>query len=156
MRKFIFTFLVSLICVGGFAQNRYPQLPARPPMAQVQNMPDVSENYDMSEIDIDRLAERLKLNDYQTEYLKITHENMVDEIAQSAEKHGFVKTRSLDKAIANNIKSMKKVLNDEQFKLYSELLTTTIRNNFNMMLYNTFKDMPRRRPIPFRRNIPTN
>lgn len=156
MRKIIFTVLISLICVCGFSQNHYPQLPSRPPVTQVPQMPDVAENYDMSEINIDRLAERLKLNDYQTEYLKIAHETMVDDIAKSAEQNGFIKTRHLDKAIANNIKTMKKVLNDEQFKLYRELLTTTIRNNFNMMLYNTFKDIPRRRPIPFRRIMPAN
>lgn len=144
MKKFIFTILISLVCVCGFSQNRNYQRP---------QVPDVTENYDMSEINIDRLAERLKLNDYQTEYLKIVHETMVNEIAKSAESHGFIKTRYLDKAIANNIKSMKKVLNDEQFKLYSELLTTTIRNNFNMMLYNTFKDMPR---LPRRMAPPPN
>lgn len=144
MKKFIFTILISLICVCGFSQNMNYQR---------SQIPDVTENYDMSEINIDRLADRLKLNDYQIEYLKIAHETMINEISKSAKTHSFIKTRHLDKAIANNIKTMKKVLNDDQFKLYSELLTTTIRNNFNMMLYNTFKDMPR---LPRRMDSPPN
>ena len=130
MKKILLLLAITFINVCCLAQMR-PQIP------------DISENYDMSEINIDRLADRLKLNDYQTEYLKIVHKTMVNEINEGIAFHGFIKTRYLDKAIANNIKSMKKVLNDEQFKLYSELLTTTIRNNFNMMLYNTFKDMPK-------------
>lgn len=130
MKKILLLLAITFINVCCLAQVR-PQIP------------DISENYDMSEINIDRLAERLKLNDYQTEYLKIVHETMVTEINDGIASHGFIKTRKLDRAIANNIKSMKKVLSNEQFELYRELLTTTIRNNFNMMLYNTFKDMPK-------------
>ena len=77
MKKILLLLAITFINVCCLAQVR-PQIP------------DISENYDMSEINIDRLAERLKLNDYQTEYLKIVHETMVTEINDGI---GYINTK---------------------------------------------------------------
>lgn len=151
MKKFILTIICAAIVSVAFAQ-RVGQFPTPP------QVPDVTENYDMSGVDINQLAKNLYLDNIQMEYLKIVYNQMLEEISECVESNGFLKTRKLDKAIANNIKSMEKlyrleVFTKEQFETYRELLTTTIRNNFQMMWYNTFKDMPR---PPRRMVVPPN
>ena len=118
MKKIVLTFVFAVFATFGFAQNRF----------EVPSI-NIDECYDLS-IDVSRLSNRLQLTSEQVEFMKAINDCMNREIEEASSSEGFVKAMQFRKAIDKDVRNMKKILDEEQFEIYVQLLFTTIRNNF--------------------------
>lgn len=109
MKKVVLTFVMAMFMSMGFAQSDF-------------------------NFDVRRLANKLQLNQEQVERVELISENMFREIDDAENLNGFEKSIKVRKAINKDIRSMRSILDDNQFNEYVVLLITTLRNN----VYNEF------------------
>ena len=119
MKKLVLTFIMAFTAILGFSQSRFHHF--RP-------LINLDECYELT-IDLNRLSDKLQLDESQMEYLEVATDCMHQDIEDAISKKGFRKHGELNKAIAKDIQYMKEVLNEEQFKMYVDLLLTTLHNN---------------------------
>lgn len=109
MKKVVLTFVMAMFMSIGFAQSDF-------------------------NFDVRRLANKLQLNQEQVERVELISENMFREIDDAENLNGFEKSIKVRKAINKDIRSMRSILDDNQFNEYVVLLITTLKNN----VYNEF------------------
>ena len=109
MKKFVLTIAMTMFMSMGFAQSDF-------------------------NFDVRRLANKLQLTTEQVESVELISENLFREIEDAENLNGFEKSVKVRKAINKDIRSMRSVLDDNQFNEYVVLLITTLRNN----VYNEF------------------
>jgi hypothetical protein len=109
MKKVVLTFVMAMFMSMGFAQSDF-------------------------NFDVRRLANKLQLNQEQVERVELISENMFREIDDAENLNGFEKSIKVRKAINKDIRSMRSILDDNQFNEYVVLLITTLKNN----VYNEF------------------
>lgn len=109
MKKVVLTFVMAIFMSMGFAQSDF-------------------------NFDVRRLANKLQLNQEQVERVELISENMFREIDDAENLNGFEKSIKVRKAINKDIRSMRSILDDNQFNEYVVLLITTLKNN----VYNEF------------------
>lgn len=109
MKKVVLTFVMAMFMSMGFAQSDF-------------------------NFDVRRLANKLQLNQEQVERVELISENMFREIDDAESLNGFEKSIKVRKAINKDIRSMRSILDDNQFNEYVVLLITTLKNN----VYNEF------------------
>ena len=104
MKKVVLTFVMAMFMSMGFAQSDF-------------------------NFDVRRLANKLQLNQEQVERVEL-----ISEIDDAENLNGFEKSIKVRKAINKDIRSMRSILDDNQFNEYVVLLITTLKNN----VYNEF------------------
>ena len=109
MKKVVLTFVMAMFMSMGFAQSDF-------------------------NFDVRRLTNKLQLNQEQVERVELISENMFREIDDAESLNGFEKSIKVRKAINKDIRSMRSILDDNQFNEYVVLLITTLKNN----VYNEF------------------
>ena len=91
--------------------------------ASVENM----EAYEMN-INMNKLSKALNLEDDQTEAVAEIHHTFASELMFAAQYGKNDRKAFVDRAIDNDVKWMRYVLNEEQMHVYLRLLNTTINN----------------------------
>ena len=91
--------------------------------ASVENM----EAYDLN-INMNKLSKALNLADDQKEAVAEIHHTFASELMFAAQYGKNDRKAFVDRAIDNDVKWMRYVLNDEQMHVYLRLLNTTINN----------------------------
>ena len=91
--------------------------------ASVENM----EAYDLN-INMNKLSKALNLADDQKEAVAEIHHTFAAELMFAAQYGKNDRKVFVDRAIDNDVKWMRYVLNDEQMRTYLRLLNTTINN----------------------------
>ena len=114
MKKILFTLALMLISTLSFAQ--------RPQFVNFDDCFEIS-------VDMRRLSAKLQLDEIQMDYVEVITNILNREVEEAKELKGHKKRKEIRKAVVKDIHEMHKVLNEEQFKTYIALLTTTFRNN---------------------------
>ena len=91
--------------------------------ANVENM----EAYEMN-INMNKLSKALNLEDDQKEAVAEIHHTFASELMFAAQYGKNDRKAFIDRAISNDVKWMRYVLNEEQMHVYLRLLNTTINN----------------------------
>lgn len=115
MKKMILTMVALMSMTTAFAEGENA--------ATVSNM----EIYDMT-VNMNKLSYALSLADDQKEAVADIHHTFAAEMKFAAEYGKNDRKALVDRAISNNVKWMRYVLNDKQYRTYLTLLNTTINN----------------------------
>ena len=91
--------------------------------ANVENM----EAYELN-INMNKLSKALNLADDQKEAVAEIHQTFASELKFAAEYGKNDRKAYVDRAIENDVKWMRYILNEEQMHIYLRLLNTTINN----------------------------
>ena len=115
MKKMILTLVAMLSMTTAFAEGE---------MAMgTSNM----EAYELN-VNMDKLSEALNLADDQKEAVADIHHTFASELMFAAQYGANDRKKLVARALENNIKWMRYVLNDKQFRTYRVLLNTTVNN----------------------------
>ena len=97
--------------------------------AEGENTANVSnlEAYEMN-INMNKLSEALNLADDQKEAVENIHHTFAAELMFAAQYGKNDRKAMVKRAISNDVKWMRYVLNDKQYRTYLTLLNTTINN----------------------------
>ena len=97
--------------------------------AQRVNNPAVNNpaNYELT-FDMRRLAVTLDLNAEQMDAVEAITNQMNSQLATAATARGHRRAAMMHGAIATDMRNMRRVLNDSQFRTYAMLLGTTLQN----------------------------
>ena len=115
MKKMILTLVAMLSMTTAFAEGE---------MAMgTSNM----EAYELN-VNMDKLSEALNLADDQKEAVADIHHTFASELMFAAQYNANDRKKLVARALDNNIKWMRYVLNDKQFRTYRVLLNTTVNN----------------------------
>ena len=115
MKKMILTLVAMLSMTTAFAEGE---------MAMgTSNM----EAYELN-INMDKLSEALNLADDQKEAVADIHHTFASELMFAAQYNDTDRKKLVARALENNIKWMRYVLNDKQFRTYRVLLNSTVNN----------------------------
>ena len=115
MKKMILTLVAMLSMTTAFAEGE---------MAMgTSNM----EAYELN-VNMDKLSEALNLADDQKEAVADIHHTFASELMFAAQYNANDRKKLVARALENNIKWMRYVLNDKQFRTYRVLLNTTVNN----------------------------
>ena len=115
MKKMILTLVAMLSMTTAFAEGE---------MAMgTSNM----EAYELN-VNMDKLSEALNLADDQKEAVADIHHTFASELMFAAQYGANDRKKLVARALDNNIKWMRYVLNDKQFRTYRVLLNTTVNN----------------------------
>jgi len=115
MKKMILTMVAMLSMTTAFAEEENA--------ANVENM----EAYEMN-INMNKLSKALNLEDDQKEAVAEIHHTFASELMFAAQYGKNDRKAFVDRAISNDVKWMRYVLNEEQMHVYLRLLNTTINN----------------------------
>ena len=115
MKKMILTMVAMLSMTTAFAEEENA--------ANVENM----EAYEMN-INMNKLSDALGLADDQKEVVESIHHTFGAELMFAAQYGKNDRKAFVDRAISNDVKWMRYVLNEEQMHVYLRLLNTTINN----------------------------
>ena len=115
MKKMILTMVAMLSMTTAFAEGEN--------VASVENM----EAYDLN-INMNKLSKALNLADDQKEAVAEIHHTFASELMFAAEYGKNDRKAMVARAIDNDVKWMRYVLNDEQMHIYLKLLNATIIN----------------------------
>ena len=115
MKKMILTMVAMLSMTTAFAEGENA--------ASVENM----EAYDLN-INMNKLSKALNLADDQKEAVAEIHHTFAAELKFAAEYGKNDRKAMLNRAIENDVKWMRYVLNNEQMRTYLMLLNTTLNN----------------------------
>ena len=115
MKKMILTLVAMLSMTTAFAEGE---------MAMgTSNM----EAYELN-VNMDKLSEALNLADDQKEAVADIHHTFASELMFAAQYNANDRKKLVARALENNIKWMRYVLNDKQFRTYRVLLNSTVNN----------------------------
>ena len=115
MKKMILTLVAMLSMTTAFAEGE---------MAMgTSNM----EAYELN-VNMDKLSEALTLADDQKEAVADIHHTFASELMFAAQYGANDRKKLVARALENNIKWMRYVLNDKQFRTYRVLLNSTVNN----------------------------
>ena len=115
MKKMILTLVAMLSMTTAFAEGE---------MAMgTSNM----EAYELN-INMDKLSEALNLADDQKEAVADIHHTFASELMFAAQYANSDRKALVERAIDNDVKWMRYVLNEKQFRTYLTLLNSTINN----------------------------
>ena len=115
MKKMILTLVAMLSMTTAFAEGE---------MAMgTSNM----EAYELN-VNMDKLSEALNLADDQKEAVADIHHTFASELMFAAQYGANDRKKLVARALENNIKWMRYVLNDKQFRTYRVLLNSTVNN----------------------------
>ena len=115
MKKMILTLVAMLSMTTAFAEGE---------MAMgTSNM----EAYELN-VNMDKLSEALNLADDQKEAVADIHHTFASELMFAAQYNDTDRKKLVARALENNIKWMRYVLNDKQFRTYRVLLNSTVNN----------------------------
>ena len=115
MKKMILTLVAMLSMTTAFAEGE---------MAMgTSNM----EAYELN-VNMDKLSEALNLADDQKEAVADIHHTFASELMFAAQYNANDRKKLVARALDNNIKWMRYVLNEKQFRTYRVLLNTTVNN----------------------------
>lgn len=115
MKKVILTLVALMTMTVSFAEND-------------SNRPMDDRNYNIS-FDMRRLAAKLDLNAYQMEAIEVIHNNFNNEMSTASKARGWHnRSMMVHQAVRKELHQMQRILNEEQFRTYSTLLGTTLRN----------------------------
>lgn len=115
MKKIVFMIVAMLSITTVKAENE-----------NANNVNDI-EAYDMS-VNMRRLASTLELENDQIEAVENIHNTFSAEMMFAAHKDGEERTAMAKKAIDKDVKFMRYVLNDKQYRKYLLLLNITLNN----------------------------
>ncbi len=85
------------------------------------------EAYELN-VNMDKLSEALNLADDQKEAVADIHHTFASELMFAAQYNDTDRKKLVARALENNIKWMRYVLNDKQFRTYRVLLNSTVNN----------------------------
>lgn len=114
-RLFLTTIAVLSMTMAAFAENESAK--------SVNNV----ETYDMT-INMRKLAETLGLTFDQMDAVETIHQTFNAEMLFAAQSDKEQQQELLDKAVSKDVKWMRYVLNDKQYRKYLLLLNTTLNN----------------------------
>ena len=115
MKRLFLTTIAVLSMTMAFAENESAK--------SVNNV----ETYDMT-INMRKLAETLGLTFDQMDAVETIHQTFNAEMLFAAQSDKEQQQELLDKAVSNDVKWMRYVLNDKQYRKYLLLLNTTLNN----------------------------
>ena len=115
MKKIIFTLIAMLCMTTAFAHNETS--------ACVDNV----KAYDMN-INMNKLSDALNLTNDQKEAVADIHHTFASELMFAAQYGANDRKKLVERALDNDVKWMRYVLNDKQFHTYLKLLNTTVNN----------------------------
>ena len=115
MKKMILTLVAMLSMTTAFAEGEMA--------LGTSNM----EAYELN-VNMDKLSEALNLADDQKEAVADIHHTFASELMFAAQYNANDRKKLVARALENNIKWMRYVLNDKQFRTYRVLLNTTVNN----------------------------
>ena len=115
MKKMILTMVAMLSMTTAFAEGENA--------ASLENM----EAYDLN-INMNKLSKALDLADDQKEAVAEIHHTFASELKFAAEYGKNDRKAYVNRAIENDVKWMRYVLNDKQMHIYLKLLNSTIIN----------------------------
>lgn len=115
MKKLVLTLIAVMTMTASFAQMRSHRFESN------------AQNYELT-FDMRRLASKLGLTADQMEAVQSINEIYNNEVADAATARGFERNARLHKAVSNDIRNMRRVLNDDQYNTYMMLLGTTLQN----------------------------
>ena len=116
MKKMILTVVAVMTVTFGFAKTE-----------STNNVVKNNDKYELN-IDMRRLAEKLDLTFEQMEAVQTIHDNLNEDMAEAATAHHFERMAIMEKAIRKDVRHMRNVLNDKQYRTYMVLLGTTLNN----------------------------
>ena len=115
MKKMILTLVAMLSMTTAFAEGE---------MAMgTSNM----EAYELN-VNMDKLSEALNLADDQKEAVADIHHTFASELMFAAQYNANDRKKLVARALDNNIKWMRYVLDEKQFRTYRALLNSTVNN----------------------------
>jgi Ni/Co efflux regulator RcnB len=115
MKKMILTMVAMLSMTTAFAEGENA--------ASVENM----EAYELN-INMNKLSKALNLADDQKEAVADIHRTFASELKFAAEYGKNDRKAYVERAIENDVKWMRYVLNEDQMHIYLRLLNSTINN----------------------------
>ncbi|SEF68043.1 hypothetical protein SAMN05216354_1141 [Xylanibacter ruminicola] len=111
----ILTMVAMLSMTTAFAEDEK--------VAEVKN----AEAYELN-INCDKLAQTLKLDGFQKDAVENIHKTFASELMFAAHYGNSDRDSMVEKAIKNDVKSMRRVLDEDQMHTYLRLLNATINN----------------------------
>jgi hypothetical protein len=115
MKKMILTLVAMLSMTAAFAEGENA--------ASVNTL----EAYELN-VNMDKLSSALNLADDQKEAVADIHHTFASELMFAAQYNSDDRKALVNRAIENDVKWMRYVLNDKQMRTYLTLLNTTINN----------------------------
>jgi Cu/Ag efflux pump CusA len=115
MKKMILTLVAMLSMTTAFAEGEKA--------ASVNNV----EAYELN-VNMNKLSSALNLADDQKEAVAEIHHTFASELMFAAQYGNNDRKALVDRAIENDVKWMRYVLNDKQMRTYLTLLNTTLNN----------------------------
>ncbi len=115
MKKIVLMVVAMLSMTMSYAEN------------ENANAAQATNAYDMH-VNIRRLAVTLGLTDDQMEAVQDIHQNFCNEMMMAAQANGDERQQLLDQAVRKDIRYMRYVLDQKQYKYYLLLLNTTLTN----------------------------
>ena len=115
MKKMILTLVAMLSMTTAFAEGE---------MAMGTNN---MEAYELN-VNMDKLSEALNLADDQKEAVADIHHTFASELMFAAQYNANDRKKLVARALDNNIKWMRYVLDEKQFRTYRALLNSTVNN----------------------------
>ncbi|MCR4582783.1 MAG: hypothetical protein K5764_04430 [Prevotella sp.] len=115
MKKMILTMVAMLSMTMAFAEG------------ETANNVNSVQAYDMS-VNIKKLSEALSLNKDQVDAVAEIHHTFNSEMQFAAQYSNEDRKAKMDQAINNDLKWMRYVLNDKQYRTYLMLLNITLTN----------------------------
>lgn len=115
MKKMILTMVAMLSMTTTFAEGESA--------SSVNNV----EAYELN-VNMNKLAEALRLDSDQKEAVSNIHRIFASELKNAALNVESNRKALVDRAIVNDVKHMRYVLTEDQFRTYLRLLNTTINN----------------------------